>query len=69
MQLTLILQPGKTDYRLARSLMNIYFDHAGDYIFNNRTDIIDKNDSSPIAYLNWVSDLIHVGWQLYSDVE
>ncbi|MEL7034045.1 MAG: type III-B CRISPR-associated protein Cas10/Cmr2 [Cyanobacteria bacterium J06592_8] len=60
---------GKADYRLARSLMNIYFDQAGDDIFNNQKYIVDENDSSPIVYLNWVSDLIHVGWQLYSDVE
>lgn len=60
---------GQINYRLALSLMNIYFNDEGNYVWKNRRDIVDKNDSSENAYLNWINDLINVGWQLYSEVD
>jgi CRISPR-associated protein Cmr2 len=60
---------GQINYRLALSLMNIYFNDEGNYVWKNRRDIVDKNDLSENAYLNWINDLINVGWQLYSEVD
>ena len=52
----------KKNFVLSKALLNIYFNNQGDKLFTNRTNLV--GDSSPKEFINWVDDLIQVGWQL-----
>ncbi len=50
----------------ALALFNIYFNQREEEISKNRKDIV--GDSSNKSLINWINDLILVGWQLCSDI-
>ncbi|MFM6450730.1 MAG: CRISPR-associated protein Cmr2, partial [Planktothrix sp.] len=55
------------DYKLALALMNIYFQNSGEMILKNQQKLVGNTSSTSL--LQWIEDLILVGWQLCSSVE
>jgi len=55
------------DYKLALALMNIYFQNSGEMILRNQQKLV--GNTSPTSLLQWIENLILVGWQLCSSVE
>ena len=53
-----------TNLKLALALINLYFQNQGDKIKQDRKKLVDDNSSEKL--LNWISDLILVGWQMCS---
>lgn len=52
------------EYSLATSLINIYFNNQGETLSKNRREIV--GDITAEAFVSWIDDLVHVGWQLCS---
>ena len=50
------------DYQLALALMQIYFNQDSKELLNRREHL--TGDTAPNALLNWIDDLITVGWYL-----
>lgn len=53
-----------TNLKLVLTLINLYFQNQGEKIKKDRKKLVDNN--SPAKLLNWISDLIVVGWQMCS---
>jgi CRISPR-associated protein Cmr2 len=49
---------------LALALFNLYFDNAGEKFKQERKWIDLAGDNSDSAIVNWIDDLVQVGWQL-----
>jgi CRISPR-associated protein Cmr2 len=49
---------------LALALFNLYFDNAGEQFKQERKWIDLAGDNSDSAIVNWIDDLVQVGWQL-----
>ncbi len=49
---------------LALALFNLYFDNAGEKFKQQRKWIDLAGDNSDSAIVNWIDDLVQVGWQL-----
>ncbi|MFM6399292.1 MAG: hypothetical protein ACKPFF_21660, partial [Planktothrix sp.] len=49
------------------SLLNIYFQNSGEMILRNQQKLV--GNTSPTSLLQWIENLILVGWQLCSSVE
>jgi CRISPR-associated protein Cmr2 len=49
---------------LAIALFNLYFDNAGEKFKQERKWIDLAGDNSDSAIVNWIDDLVQVGWQL-----
>jgi len=57
----------KPDYKLALALMDIYFQNSGKLILKNQKELV--GDTSPTTLVQWIENLILVGWQLCSSVD
>lgn len=57
----------KPDHKLALALMDIYFQNSGKFILKNQKQLV--GDTSPTNLVQWIEDLILVGWQLCSSVD
>lgn len=49
---------------VALGLFNLYFNGYGDYLSDNRNDITGSKEGKNADLLQWINDLIHIGWQL-----
>ena len=54
-----------TNLKLALALINLYFQNQGEKIKSDRKKLVDDKNS-PEKLLNWISNLILVGWQMCS---
>lgn len=55
------------DRDLALALLNLYFDNLGRDIQNQRQWIEIAGDNTDAAVVQWIHDLVQVGWQLCSN--
>ncbi len=58
------MQELSTNKELALALFNLYFDNAGEKFKQERKWIDLAGDNSDSAIVNWIDDLVQVGWQL-----
>jgi|AGSF01.1.fsa_nt_gi hypothetical protein len=47
--------------------MDIYFQNSGKLILKNQKELV--GDTSPTTLVQWIENLILVGWQLCSSVD
>jgi CRISPR-associated protein Cmr2 len=55
--------------QVALALFDLYFDYAGQHFEDERLWDDLTGDNSAMAIVNWIDDLIHVGWQLCRNSE
>jgi CRISPR-associated protein Cmr2 len=58
-------EASNNEAKIAKAIFNIYFNQQGEYLSENRKRII--GDTSNQEFINWIRDLINVGWQLCSN--
>ncbi|MGB2924601.1 MAG: type III-B CRISPR-associated protein Cas10/Cmr2 [Limnothrix sp.] len=49
---------------IAIALFNLYFNSYGEYLSDHRNHITGSEDGENADLLQWINDLIHIGWQL-----